>query len=918
MKAKIVLLTVVAFGFCNNSNSQYNIYPEQISCWAISQSQIIQGQQNDVTHFSCINAPENAQSSVQFTGNTKVDMAAGKEIHLTPGFSTHSLQGNGNLHAHIGHSDFDVVIYNPVNSNGNVPKHEKLEIGINLPQQVDDGINSFINNQPHPTPINPFDPENISVEATFTFLGNTVPPSPQPLTIKIYGFYYEEFIRNLSTKGWDKDTTSFPFRIRFAPPVNGIWSCKITIITPVDTYEALPFYFNCVPSNSKGRILSNNIIYNASDSENNRYLRYSETGETFFPIGVTTMWPLCLGSTSPQDAIDLYNQTLGIPFGNDPTKLESYQYMYYDYWLEELAASGGNYTNIGMSPETYGIEWEEMGNYYERMPNAWEVDYLVNKAHSLGIYINFLMDIHAEFQMDSYFTANNLWNHDRNSWDSNPYHSINQQSVPGILEPYDFFTETGTKEYYKKRLRYIISRWGYSTNVPILEVMSEVDLVLVDHDYNGSPTVRQGFKDWFIEIRDYMKQDLNAYNLLGCSYSQNFVIHNNGTTNHSGINQRIYEDSDVILLHKYGKTKGENWNERYKSALAVLKKNSTENKPVIWDEMAPVIYATIDYCSDLTFHNNLWATSFMGTFGSGQNWWWDNAIFLKGHQQNFKALKTFFENESLHVMYENDRYNDALAFKNTTLESYYLRNETKTKVMGWAHNGTYFWFNEKDNNACIATCINNDNGHHVDPADNTTYKTGSGGYDDAQNNADGYFINYSNLKLRISNLKWGTFFSPKYYLIQWYQTTGNGGFIPGLSQIVTTVFGTATFNFPSINTYPGIGNYGDLAYKIHYLPNSQMIDENDLNIDTIKNSDIIKEKMDFSIFPNPNDGSFTVRNNNLINSIEIFDLLGNSVHSITAVNKQQTNVYISDLPAGIYIIRVVSENKIYTEKIIKQ
>ena len=85
-------------------------------------------------------------------------------------------------------------------------------------------------------------------------------------------------------------------------------------------------------------------------------------------------------------------------------------------------------------------------------------------------------------------------------------------------------------------------------------------------------------------------------------------------------------------------------------------------------------------------------------------------------------------------------------------------------------------------------------------------------------------------------------------------------------------------------------------------------------------SDDVSENgaLDFAnIVPNPTTGVFTVTGENL-NQIEVIDVLGQRITSLTA-NSDQTTIDLSGQPAGVYLVNVTDQNgKHFIKKIIKQ
>jgi hypothetical protein len=73
-----------------------------------------------------------------------------------------------------------------------------------------------------------------------------------------------------------------------------------------------------------------------------------------------------------------------------------------------------------------------------------------------------------------------------------------------------------------------------------------------------------------------------------------------------------------------------------------------------------------------------------------------------------------------------------------------------------------------------------------------------------------------------------------------------------------------------------------------------------------------------AIYPNPNNGVFTVElNNGAIKTLELMDITGKMVHSITTENNK-TELSINELASGVYYLRVQSNNAVEVIKVIKQ
>jgi len=74
----------------------------------------------------------------------------------------------------------------------------------------------------------------------------------------------------------------------------------------------------------------------------------------------------------------------------------------------------------------------------------------------------------------------------------------------------------------------------------------------------------------------------------------------------------------------------------------------------------------------------------------------------------------------------------------------------------------------------------------------------------------------------------------------------------------------------------------------------------------------------FIIYPNPSDGEFNTKCNGNINSIEIYNYLGEKVYGNILKQQASTKIDLSGFPKGIYFVKIEVGQNILTEKIIIQ
>ena len=636
----------------------------------------------------------------------------------------------------FGQGNFEITTVIP-SRGGDVPEvgqFERLEYGIALPKPLQNKIRGFLKEG---VGVNPYDPDQLDVEAQFT--------SPEGTTVKQFGFYFEE-IKNTGTR-FENLKTRHPIRIRFAPTSMGEWTVEIkvkvnnTIDLPTQTRK-----FNCIASDNKGY-----IVRGHDQTLSDRYLRYSKSGETFFAIGENMNWPS--GAFSPKSRSQ------------------------YDKLMPELAEAGGNFMRVGMMSWSYAIEWEQLGSYQSRQNQMAELDHIFFQAENLGIHIVLHMMIHDQYRPEA-------WKGDVNSWPYNPYN----KELETVTEPIDFFHKEEAKKQYAKTLRYIMARWGYSTSLGVYELFSELDGAVEEYNDMGHEMVI--VNEWFREIRGLIKEQ----------YPEALVTGSFAKGEATGGPRKIFPDADVAFGHQYGRDEDINYNLRWKLARYLNTRYKTINYPYLLEEMGGGVVGVVDECSDVTFHNALWATSFSGGFGCGMNWWWDE-IHKKGYQSNFTAVKNYFQGEDL----VNFQYNTQ-RWRNKKVENFMLVEENKDVVKGWVHNRSFWWPNMYEKNPCIKQMIDDNNGHFLDPNDNTRY---------AKWRDKGVPTPLTGQKMVIKKLNRSMPWSPKYYKVAFYSTQGDGGYIKGKDVVVkTNLWGTLKVALPDLDS-----NNPDYGYKIERTDN---------------------------------------------------------------------------------------------------
>lgn len=274
-----------------------------------------------------------------------------------------------------------------------------------------------------PAVSNPFDPDLIRLDATFTL--------PSSKTVTVPAFWYQAYQRSLSG-GYESDALVGPpgWCVRFTPPETGSYTVALTILT------------NGQPSGSP--VTTNFIVSAGPVPARFGYVgiapgaQYFQTGDgqPLRLIGENVCWP---GGAGTYD---------------------------YDTWFPAMQNTGENYARIWMCPWAFGIEDTAASlNNYSLQP-AWQLDYVLQQAEQRGIYLLLCLDYHGMFATQPDYWGGN------NYWPLNPYNFTN--GGPCLVQN-DFFTNTTAMKIYQKRLRYLIGRYGYSQNLLAWEFFNEID-----------------------------------------------------------------------------------------------------------------------------------------------------------------------------------------------------------------------------------------------------------------------------------------------------------------------------------------------------------------------------------------------------------------------------------------------------------
>jgi len=281
----------------------------------------------------------------------------------------------------------------------------------------------------------------------------------------------------------------------------------------------------------------------------------------------------------------------------------------YKRYFENMAKNGCNLTRVWINtPWSCPIEDAKIGKY--ALDTCVKVDKLLELAKEYDIYIILVLDTYGSLMEEpGYF--------DENIWSDNVY---NKKNGGPCEKPWDFFIEPKAIKCYKDRIEYVLSRWGYSTNIMAFELWNEVDTPV----------------EWISEITTY----INSVN----THKQAITVSLGYPWDNDFAEGKIFghENIDIVQHHIYGNQSDDMIGEIISTNHTYLK---LYNKPILVGEFGIDCLKSDKYCDPkgkgLCLHNSLWASIMSGSFSSALNWWWDDYIFPKNVYSHYAGIRKY-------------------------------------------------------------------------------------------------------------------------------------------------------------------------------------------------------------------------------------------------------------------------------------
>lgn len=419
---------------------------------------------------------------------------------------------------------YDIAIMN-TSSARQAEKFKKVEFGIDLKNSaladdLDSRINWFLEHPNDTTTfgVNPFLEWELDISATLTHVQTGLSKTRS-------FFYYQEFKRDLNNNDW-KDlnpSNNHVMRMRFAAPKAGLWEVSVSIKDHGKLTHTLPsFQFNVQDNNHPGYVKVH---------ENKR--NYQRGNEIIYPLGHT--FP------GPYNGVDVWGWDKKGRSTNKTAKPDDF--ITYMKDISDYVQAGGKYIKTAQVAYSNLIEFEHLGNYHNRMHYAWEQDLLMDYCEENDVLIDFnllFQDVFFRYgqsggpggEFDGWGNCPGGFNpvpwdygHEGPQGQPNPCDNTPPYCyyVEGTL-PGSMFLDADRMLYHKQRTRYYISRYGYSPQIYMFELMSEPHHMnanlsgepIADVNHPEHQVSMDAVNAYHNEISDYIKDEMNHKDHLLC------------------------------------------------------------------------------------------------------------------------------------------------------------------------------------------------------------------------------------------------------------------------------------------------------------------------------------------------------------------------------------------------------------------
>jgi len=425
---------------------------------------------------------------------------------------------------------------------------------------------------------NPYDPNVVRLDAAFD--------APSGVRKWVPGFFFEGYDPLL-----DLPTHKSGWRVRFAPEEIGTYWVRLFLAERGSARTRIGGGRFAVAAPPRGRpsprargfvwrsrLPSHYFVFNGLPRPSRRTRQAPLTGRSdaalrgraaFFPVGMNYCWGR---SDQPEN---------------------------YLQGLERLADSGVNCVRVWTCPWWLAIESSHHGRRkgtigrYEQKACAL-LDTILEKCEERGLYVMLCFEQFGNLQPAGGQVG---------QWPNNPY---NERMGGPCGSTSEFFRNPAARTHFKKRLRYLIARWGYSTALMAWELFNEVELVVFESgDINSN---RPLVAAWHKEMAEYLRAN-DPWGHLIC------------TSSDESLQQDLFLAGavDFLQFHLYQRRDAKGSISDYARAVAGLMGSRVTRfgTPLLLGEYG-------EWKNDpqrTSLRRGMWAALASGAAGAGLYWW---------------------------------------------------------------------------------------------------------------------------------------------------------------------------------------------------------------------------------------------------------------------------------------------------------
>jgi len=436
---------------------------------------------------------------------------------------------------------------------------------------------------------NPFDPGEVRVDVELREPGGRL--------LHVPAFVYQGFDQTRRSDGGETLTPAGAreWRFRFTPTRPGEWRWRWQRTTAAGVETGAWERFVVAPNADPSRHGF------ARRSKDPRYLAFDD-GTPFFPVGENLAWYDSRGTFAYED------------------------------WMAKLAASGANYVRLWMPSWAFGIVYPpaSLEDWSARLGRAWQLDRVIQLAEQHGLYVMLSVQNHGPFDLNGFFGT---------EWNASLWNAANG----GPLDhPSEFFEDPEAREIFRRYLRYVAARWGYSPNVFCFELWNEVDLA-------EQPASIDAVVDWHREMAGVLREEDPNHRLLSTSTTDELMTFTAWLRNFPISEFPLTYDPvwqmpeiDFVQLHSYQIFGWGVFMPVARTLFDLVDRMAQYGKPVLVAEAGVDFQGIAETLAadpeGEGFHDLVWAGVFSGSLGTAMSWWWDFVVDTEDWYFHFAHL----------------------------------------------------------------------------------------------------------------------------------------------------------------------------------------------------------------------------------------------------------------------------------------